>query len=170
MAASKTNLIVTFDPTKLESAKSEIAARLAEIKEKPSIAKIGDGLAEVVVKDAKKTVSQLKKIALKDKEKFSSTFNWIPVDVWTTAKIADMQKAVKDIQKGISEKEKWKMDIGKHKTELHERDLIIKLTEVIDKPNVDLKNPDKIIKVEVIKDKSAISLLKPDELLSVAKL
>jgi len=164
------NLLVTFDPTKTESAKAEILARLQEIKEAPAIAKIDDGLAEVNVKDAKKAVSALKKIAVKNKDKFASTFNWIPVEVWCAAKIPDMQKTVKDLQKGIAEKEKWKMDIGRHKTELHERDLIIKLTEVIEKPNVDLSKPDKIVKVEVVKDKCAISLLNPEELLNVAKL
>jgi tRNA(Ser,Leu) C12 N-acetylase TAN1 len=166
---AKANLLITFDPTKLESAKTEIAARLADIKETVKIEKIEDGLAEVTVKDAKKTVSQLKKMAI-DRNKFASTFNWIPVDVWATAKIADMQKNVKEIQKGIAEKDKWKMEIGRHKTDLHERDLIMKLTEVIDKPNVDLAKPDKILRVEIVKDKCALSLLKPDEILSVAKL
>jgi len=166
----KDNLIITFDPTKTESAKIEINSRLAEISEKPAISKIEDGLAIMTVKDAKKAVSQLKKIAIKDKKKFSSTYHWIPVDVWCKAKIPDMQKAVKEIQAGIAKDEKWKMDIGRHKTELHERDMIVKLTEVIDKPNVDLSSPKKILKVEVVGDKCAVSLLKPEEYLSVAKL
>ena len=164
------NLLVTFDPTKAESAKAEILARLQEIKEAPAIAKIDEGLAEVNVKDAKKAVTALKKLAVKNKDKFASTFKWIPVDVWCTAKIPDMQKNVKELQKGIAEKDKWKIEIGRHKTELHERELIIKLTEVIEKPNVDLSKPEKIIKVEIVKDKCAISLLKPEELLNVAKL
>jgi tRNA(Ser,Leu) C12 N-acetylase TAN1 len=167
---AEANLLVTFDPTKIESAKKEIQERLSEIKESVKILKIEDGMAEISVKNAKKAVSDLKKIALKDKAKFSSTYNWIPADKWCKAKIADMQKVVKEIQEGISPKEKWKMEIGRHKTELHERDLIIKLTEIIDKPNVDLKDPEKIINVEIIKDKCAISLLKPMESLSIGKL
>jgi len=170
MAAKTANLIVTFDPTKSESAKSEIMMLLGEIKESPSIVKIEDGLAQASVKDAKKAVAALKKIAMKDKKKFESTYSWIPVEVWTTAKIPDMQKVVKEMQKGIADKEKWKMDIGIHKSDIHQRDLIIKLTEVVEKKNVDLEKPDKIIKVEIVKDKAAISLLKPDELLKVAQL
>ena len=73
--AKTANLIVTFDPTKLESAKTEIMARLAEVKETPSIIKIEDGVAQVSVKDSKKAVSALKKIAVKNKDLFSSTFN-----------------------------------------------------------------------------------------------
>jgi len=164
------NLIVTFDPTKEESAKKEILERLSSIKETAKIDKIEDGLAEVSVKDAKKAVSDLKKLALKDKGKFTSTFTWIPVEKWGKADIKDMQKLVKEIQVGIAAKDKWKMEIGKHRSDLHEREMIMKLTEVIEKPNVDLKNPEKIIRVEVIGNKSAVSLLKPDEILSIAKL
>ena len=164
------NLIVTFDPTKLESAKTEIMARLSEAKETPSIIKIEDGVAQVSVKDPKKAVSALKKIAIKNKDLFSSTFNWVPVEQWCKASISEMQKIVKEIQKSIAEKEKWKLDLGLHKTELHQRDLIIKLTDVIDKPNVDLEKPQKILMVEIIKNQAALSVLKPEELLQVAKL
>jgi tRNA(Ser,Leu) C12 N-acetylase TAN1 len=170
MATKTANLLVTFDPSKEESAKAEIILRLQEIKETPAILKIEDGLAQLNVKDAKKAVSALKKIAVKSKDKFSSTFNWIPVEQWVSAKIPEMQKAVKEIQKGIADKEKWKLDLGLHKTELHQRDLIIKLTDAIEKQNVDLEKPDKIVKVEIVKDKAAVSLLKPDELLKAAQL
>jgi len=168
--AKTANLIVTFDPTKLESAKAEIMARLAEVKETPSIIKIEDGVAQVSVKDSKKAVSALKKIAIKNKDLFSSTFNWVPIEQWCSAKMPEMQKVVREIQKSIAEKEKWKLELGLHKTELHQRDLIIKLTEVIDKPNVDLEKPAKIVMVEIIKNQAALSLLKPEELLQAAQL
>ena len=45
----------------------------------------------------------------------------------------------------------------------------MKLTENIEKPNVDLKNPEKIVKVEIIGEHAGISLLYPDEILDVQK-
>ena len=44
---AEANLIVTFDPTKEESAKKEITEKLAAIKEKGKILKIKEGLAEI---------------------------------------------------------------------------------------------------------------------------
>ena len=48
--------------------------------------------------------------------------------------------------------------------------MIMKLTEVIDKPKVDLSNPDKIVQVEIVGKQAGISLLAKDELLEVSKL
>ena len=48
--------------------------------------------------------------------------------------------------------------------------LIVKLTDVVDRKNVDLNKPKKIIKVEIIGKNAGISLLEPDELLIVPKL
>lgn len=163
------NLIITFDPTKEESAKKEIEERLREIKEKFKILKIKDGLAEISVKNAKKSVSELKKIS-KKKEKFSNTAHWIPIEKWCDSKIPAMQKLAKELQKGIAEKDRWKLEIGLHRSNLHERDLIIKLTDMIDKPKVDLEKPQKILRAEIIGKKCGMSLLNPDEFLNAMKL
>ena len=61
------------------------------------------------------------------------------------------------------------MDLGKRKTNLHERDLILKLTDQINRSNIDLSNPDKIIKVEIIGSNTALALLKKDEYLNVTR-
>lgn len=164
------NLLVTFDPTKVETAKKEIEERLKEVKEKPKILSATDGVAEIIVGNAKAAVKALTAIAKKDISKFPATFHWIPIEKWCKATIPEMQKAIKELSKDIKATEKWKMDLGKRKTELHERDLIIKLTDVIDKPNVDLANPDKIVKVEIIGNKAGIALLAKEELLNTAKL
>jgi len=71
---------------------------------------------------------------------------------------------VNEAAKGIASKDKWKIDIGKHKSDLHERDLIVKLTEGISNPNVDLEKPAKILKVEIVGKKAGISLLNKDEI------
>ena len=62
------------------------------------------------------------------------------------------------------------MNLSKRNYEANTKELIVKLTDPIDRPNVDLKNADKIMQVEIIGKKAGISLLKKDELLEVAKL
>lgn len=160
---AEANLLVTFDPVHKESAKAEIEALLKEAGQEVKVEKIEEGLAEITVKDARKTVKALAGI---DSKKFQYTFYWWPVDTWCKSEIEDMQKCIKKLQEGIKKEERWKMDLAKRKTtKEYPKDIIIKLTEVVDKPNVDLKNPDKIVKIEIVGDKAAVSLLSKDELL-----
>lgn len=156
------NLLITFDPVHEESAKLEIDAAVKETGKKAEIVKTEDGLAELNTENARELIKALKTV---DKGKFNYTFYWWPVDEWCKSKIEDMQKCIKKIQEGIKADEKWKMDLAKRKEKQeYPKDLIIKLTDAVDKPKVDLKNPDKIIKVEIIGDKAAISLLAPEEI------
>ena len=81
-----------------------------------------------------------------------------------------MQKEIKKLQKGIKKTEKWKMDMHKrHFEQMNSIELIMKLTEVVDKPKVDLNNPQKIIEVQIIGKKTGLALLNRDEILSLAK-
>ncbi len=154
------NLLVTFDPVHQESAKAEIETLIKETGESAKILKIEEGLAEIKVKDARKTIKKI------DTSKFEYTFYWWPADKWSKSDIKSMQKVIVGLEKGIKKEEKWKMDFAKRKvTQEYPKDIIIKLTDVIDKPNVDLKNPDKIIKIEIMGNRAAISLLTKDELL-----
>ncbi len=156
------NLLITFDPVHEESAKAEINAIVKETGKKAKLVKTEEGLAEISTGNAKNLVKALKDV---DKGKFKYTFYWWPVDQWCKSDIKDMQNCIKKIQKGIGTEEKWKMDLAKRKaTQKYPKDLIIKLTDAVDKQKVDLKNPEKIIKVEIIADKVAISLLTPDEI------
>lgn len=165
------NLLVSFDPVHEESAKAEILGLLKEAKQEGKIISASQGLAEVSVKDARKAIKSLLEIAKKNIDKFKYTFNWWPVDKWCKAEIKEMQNVIKKIQEGIKKDEKWKMDLVKRKTvKEYGKDLIIKLTDVIDKPKVDLNSPQKIVKVEIDGERAAISLLTPDEILSVPKL
>ena len=80
-----------------------------------------------------------------------------------------MQKAVKSLVPKIGENEKWKMDLEKrHYHKLEYEELIVKLTDVVDRRKIDLKKPKKIIKVEIIGNNAGISLLEPGELLAVS--
>jgi len=162
------NLLVTFDPVHEKSAKIEITVVLEKLKKKAKILKIEEGLVELSADNPREVVKALKNV---DKEKFKYTFYWWPVDGWCKSNIENIKTSIKKIQKGIKQEEKWKMDLSKRKvTQKYPKDLIIKLTEVIDKPKVDLENPDKIIKVEIVSDRAAVSLLTPDEIFSVPKL
>lgn len=153
------NLLVSFDPSHEGSAKEKIDGILKEVDKKAKVMKIEEGLAYASVPDPKKAIEGLMEIAKKDKGKFDHTFNWWPVDKWCKAEVADMQKAITEIQKEIGESERWKMDLSKrHAKKEYPKDLIIKLTDVVDKKKVDLDNPEKIIRVEIVGDKAAISL------------
>jgi len=165
------NLLVSFDPVHEESAKAEILGLLKEAKHKAKLLKATAGLAEVSVADAKKAVKAVLEIAKKDIEKAKYTFNWWPVDKWCKADVAEMQKVIKKLQESIKTEESWKMDLIKRNvTKDLGKDLIIKLTDVIEKHHVDLNNPQKIVKVEIDGNRAAISLITPDEMLNVPKL
>jgi len=65
--------------------------------------------------------------------------------------------------------EKWMMDVEKRYYDKHDyKELIIKLTDVVDRKEIDLKKPEKIIKVEIVGKNAGISLLEPDEFLIVS--
>ena len=165
------NLIITYDPAHAGSAKEEVDKVLKEIKNEAKDLKSEiDGIFNTRVKDARKIVKELAKLCRKKPDLFDKTFHWIPIDKWVKASVGGMQKEIKKFDKLIKEKEKWKMDLGKRKTDKHEANLIIKLTEVINKPNVDLEKPDKIVKVEIIGNKAGLALLNKDELLNIPKL
>ncbi len=166
----KANLLVTYDPSHIGTAKKEVVDLLKEIKYPGKIlnSKI-DGLMSVRVKNAKNAVKKLLLIAKKKPSKFVQTYKWIPVDKWSKTNVKVMQKAVKSLAKNIKKNERWKLDLGKRKTKLHERELIIKLTDQINQPNIDLNNPDKIVKVEIVGSNAALALLKKDEYLNVTK-
>ena len=161
------NLLVTFDPVHEESAKAEISLILKEIGKTAKIEKVEEGLAELEAEKPKETVKALKNA---DSSKFNYTFYWWSVDKWCKSSINDIQTCIKQIQEGIGADEKWKMDLAKRKiTEKYPKDLIIKLTDVVEKQKVDLKNPDKIIKIEILGDRTAVSLLTPEEIFKAAK-
>jgi tRNA(Ser,Leu) C12 N-acetylase TAN1 len=162
------NLLVTFDPTHIESAKKEISERMKDLKEKGKILKIEEGLAEMKVSDSRKVIKALTKLSKKESN-FQYTKKWIPIDKWCSAKVPDMQKCIKSAIKDLKAKDKWKMDLGKHRADVHDMETIIKLTSVIENKNVDLEKPDKIIKVEIVEKKAGIALLNKDDLLNVSK-
>jgi tRNA(Ser,Leu) C12 N-acetylase TAN1 len=166
------NLIVTFDPNHLESAKKEIMHLLEEVKQKAQLLTADEGLAHIAVKDARKAVEDLEAISKKSLDKFEHTMKWIPIDVWCKNSVKEMQNNIKKMVKGIKPEEKWKMELKtrKLKDKPDEIKLIMGLTEVVDRKKVDLDDPEKIIKVEIIGNKAGLALLNKNHLLNIAKM
>ena len=167
---AEANLLVTHDHSHAGSAKEEIEKALKAIKQKAKFLKSDvEGVFKLRVANARKIVKSLSKLKRK-KGMFEHTYNWIPIDKWIATNVKAMQKEVKKLQKGIKKTEKWKMDLHKrHFEQITSIDLIMKLTEVVDKPKVDLNNPQKIIEVQIIGKRAGLALLNKDEILNLAK-
>lgn len=166
------NLIVTFDPNHLESAKKEIMHLLDEVKQKAQILAADEGLAHLAVKDARNAIEDLENLSKKSLDKFQHTMKWVPIDVWCKNSVKEMQTNIKKMVKGIKPDEKWKMELKtrKLKDKPDEIKLVMSLTEVVDRKHVDLENPEKVIKVEIIGNKAGLALLDKKHLLNIAKL
>ncbi len=168
---TEANLLVTFNPSHEGSAKAEVMAVLDQIGEKAEF--VGpelEGVFLLQVSEPKSVVKKLIDLCKNDSTKFEFTFNWVPIETWCSSKMEDMLKEMEKINERMSDEETWKMELNKRQYEGRPLDLIMKLTEKIEKRKVDLENPQKIIRVEIIGDKAGISLLNSDELLSVQKL
>jgi len=165
------NLLVSYDPSHAGGAKNEVESllKIAKVKAKYLPSKI-DGVFMLRVADPKKLCKTLnkQKTALK---KTQFVYHWIPIEKWTNSSVGAMEKVVSSLGKKIGQKEKWKMNLNKRLWDkVHTTELIIKLTDKIDRPNVDLSKPQKIIQVEIIKDKAGLSLLTPEEVVDIPKL
>lgn len=163
------NLLVTHEPSHAGSAKEEVEKALKAIRQKAKFLKSdAEGVFKLRTGNARKAVKSLSKLKRK-KGMFEHTFYWVPIDKWVPLNIKAMQKEIKKIQKGINKTDKWKLDLHKRKFEqMQSQDLITKLTEVVDKPNVDLENPQKIIEVQFMDKKAGLALLNKDEILSLS--
>ena len=164
------NLLVTHDPSHAGSAREEVEKALKSIKQKAKFLKSEtDGLFKLRVGNAKKLVKSLGKLKSR-KGMFEHTFHWVPIEKWTSTSIKAMQKEIKKLQKGIKKTEKWKLDMHKrHFDSISSAELIMKLTEIVDKPKVDLDNPQKIIEVQIIGKKAGLALLNKDEILALGR-
>ncbi|MDD3628182.1 MAG: THUMP domain-containing protein [Candidatus Humimicrobiaceae bacterium] len=162
-------LLITYDPAHLESSREKAENLFKEINVKPEFLKSKySGIFLVNVPEPKEIVKKLKKILKKDRDLFGRTHRYIPIDRWVKSTVPDMQKAIKSLVPGIKKDEKWMMDLEKrYYNKLDFKELIMKLTDVVDREKIDLKKPEKIIKVEIVGDNAGISVLKPDEILVV---
>ena len=81
-----------------------------------------------------------------------------------------IQKLVRAASEGIGQSEKWKLGLNKrHWNKLEGGQLIIKLTDMVDRKNVDLDSPDRIVQVEILGKEAGVALLTPNDVLDVEK-
>jgi tRNA(Ser,Leu) C12 N-acetylase TAN1 len=165
------NLLVTFDSENLSAARYEVEDALEEVEEDgvDFLSSRVHGLFKVRIGlDPKEATKRLNKLCREDPSLFGYTYHWIPVEKWTNSTIKKMSEVVKEYAEKIEPEDRWRMRINKRfYDKYHTSELIEKLTEYVDKPNVDLENPDKTIRIEIIGGKAAFSLLKPEEHFSV---
>jgi len=164
-------LIISNDPVHSDAAREAVEAVFSEIGTKPGFldSEYG-GVFLMDIQNPKQAVKELRNLSLENKDIFGWTYHYIPVDRWVSSEVKDMQEAVKSLASGIGENDKWKLDLTKrHYHRYQDRDLVIKLTDVVQTGEVDLERPEKIIKVEIIGKHAGISLLEPEELLIVSR-
>jgi tRNA acetyltransferase TAN1 len=171
-SSGKANLIVTYDPNHQGTAEAEVKDVFKKIGTPVQVvASDTEGLFKLKTSNAKKAVNALVELCKNEPEMFNVTHKYIPIDSWCKSEVADMQRVIKGFVKEIGTDEKWKMSLNKRRWDkMHGTQLILTLTDVIDRPKVDLVNPEKIVQVEIIGEETGISLLLPDEILEVTKI
>ena len=169
--SSVSNLMITYDPTHRSLAEAEVTDVFKRIAEEIKfLSSEIEGVFKVATSKPRESVKKLAKLCMKEPDLFRATYQYVPIDTWCASEIKVMQDIIKELEKDIKASERWKMTLNKRSYETPAMDVIIELTEVVNKPKVDLNNPEKIIRVEIFGDKAGIALLKADESFSVPKL
>ncbi len=165
----KANLLITFDPNHKGIAEAEIKEALGRLGERFELAGTNvEGLFKLKTQDARRVVKKLAELYKRENQLLNTTHRYIPIDAWCKSEVPEMQKIIKGLVPNIGQNERWKMNISKrHWDKMHGTELIIKLTEVIDRAKVDLEKPEKIVQVEIIGPEAGIALVRRDELLEV---
>lgn len=167
------NLLVTFHPNRAGLAEREVRNRIEEVGgavEDIERSSINGVFCVKVTGDAKELVAALRADLREMPEMLSHTYHWVPVDRWVEATDQAMIEAVDEAAKGIGEDESWMMHVHKRHHPKHSEDLMLTLTERVQKGKVDLRHPEKIIAVEVLGTMAAISLLERNELIDLNRL
>ena len=164
------NLLISYNPNRKVSAQREVETVFQSIKERPRFLKsTHPGVFKMRVKDPKAVVKKLNRLHNRKPEHFKVTFHYTPLDKWCKSSIKEMQRHVRKYDKVIRNRERWKMDLKKRRHRSKSDAVIIKLTQMINKENVDLSDPQRTIRVELIGKDAGISLLKQNEFLNAAK-
>ncbi len=164
------NLLVTYDPTHVGKAEEEVRALLGKLEEEVQIYDSNvEGVFLLRVEDSKVVVKKLRELCKEDPSRFNYTFHWVPVEKWCPASLVEISKIMKEFDEKMDPDKSWKLELAKRYFEMGTTELIMKLTENIDKPKVDLKTPEIIISVQILGDKAGLSLLDSDEFLNVPK-
>ncbi len=99
---------------------------------------------------------------------FVFTLRYIPIQKVVPTNLEAMKEAVKKLSIQFLENETFRVTVEKRRTNLHSREIILSLAELIPR-KVDLKKPDKVLLVEVVGEKTGLSVLKPNQIVSTMK-
>ncbi len=165
------NMIVTFDPNHRGTAELELREVLRQVGEKPQIGQTEvEGLFKVAVSNARAAAAKIRNLCGSNPNLFAVTHHYTPIDSWCQSDVSAMQKLIRAASSGIGQNEKWKMGLNKrHWDQLEGGKLIVKLTDVVERKNVDLDNPDKIVQVEIIGKQAGVALLTPKDIADIAR-
>jgi len=167
------NLLITYDPAHSGKAEDEAKTLLKSVGEDAKFLKSDvEGVFLLhTKKNTREITKQLHKSGKANPSQFGYTYHWVPIDEWVKTDVTTIGKALKGFDKKMDPAKSWKLDLVKrHFDKVGTTDLILKLTEHIDKPKVDLKNPQVIVKVEILGKKTGVSLLGADELVDATSL
>jgi tRNA acetyltransferase TAN1 len=166
------NLMVTFHHNQKGHSEEEVRERMKDLGvflERLELCEVDGVFLVQVGGDAKVLVSQLKRMCHEDPTRFLYTYHWVPIERWVPSIKREILDAVIELGRGIGEKEKWMMHLHKRHFEEHHDDLIVFLTDPLNRGQVDLEDPDKILAVEILGKTTGVSLLTRHEILDVNK-
>jgi tRNA(Ser,Leu) C12 N-acetylase TAN1 len=167
------NLLITYDPAHSGKAEDEAKTLLKSVGEDAKFLKSDvEGVFLLrTKKDPKELTKALHKSGKANPSQFGYTYHWTPIDEWIKTDLSAIGKALKAFDKKMDPAKSWKLDLAKrHFDKVGTSELILKLTENIDKPKVDLKTPQIVVKVEILGKKTGLALLAADEIVDTSKL
>ncbi|WXG41091.1 MAG: THUMP domain-containing protein [Candidatus Freyarchaeum deiterrae] len=169
----KPNLLVTFEMRNRRESKEEVSQVLGKVGEEKTqfLRSQARGIFLIHTSlDPREITKKLTQLCREEPENFWNTYNYIPIDSWSSSEFEEMEENVKKLAEGIKENETWRMTVNKRfYNKHHTQEIIEGLAKHISGNKVDLKNPKKILQVEIIGKQAGISLLKPEDIFSVGK-
>lgn len=169
----KPNLLVTYDMRNTRESKEEVLQALGKVgEEKPQFLRAqANGIFLIVTAlNPREITRKLTRLCGEEPENFWYTYNYVPIDIWTSSELEEMEENVKKIAENIKKDETWRMTVNKRfYYKYHTQEIIEALAKYVSGGKVDLKNPQKIIQIEIIGKQAGISVLDPRDIFSVSK-
>jgi len=166
------NILVSYDPRGgYLTGRNEIHDILTKLgDQKSDISLIVPGIIGVTTKlKARDAIEEVKELFLSDPRSVNSALKWVPVDAWCDETVESIKKLVSDdIKNLIVEDDLFKIDVIKHKSELHTDEIVEAIAPLL-KGKVELDHPQKILRIDLFGRRSAVTLLKPKDIFSITK-
>lgn len=169
----KPNLLVTHDMRSIKESREEVLRALSRVgEEKTQLLKSeARGILLIVTSlNPREITRKLTQLCKEAPENFWYTYNYVPIDVWVSSELEEIEENVKKLAENIKKNETWRITINKRfYDKYHTQEIIEALAKHVNGGKVDLKNPQKTIQIEIIGKQAGISLLEPGDIFSVSK-